>query len=97
MSEETIDEEFWKRADKFIDMANKYSEKTPIGRVSSSLAYAAARYNAFMVYANSDDAEEMEIEKETALDYFCGEFRKMLEENMNDHIQNFEKYQEAST
>ena len=97
MSEEDVDKEFWTRADKFIDIANKLCVETAVGRVSSSLLYAAARFNAFMVYANAENIEEMKQEKKVALDYFAGQYKKMLEENLDDHIENFEKYSQSSS
>lgn len=97
MNEDEIDKEFWIRADKFIDIANKFCSKTAIGKVSSSLLYAAARFNAFMVYANAETAEEMEQEVKPALDYFAGQYKKMLAENLNDHIKNFDEYSNNSS
>jgi hypothetical protein len=60
--------------------------------VSASLLYAASRFNAFIVASNAIDAEEMRRDSERAVDYFTEQFRKMLSENLNDHIENFEKY-----
>ena len=30
------------------------------------------------------------------MDYFVGEYRKMLDENLDDYIKNFEKYMEVA-
>ncbi len=92
MTEEETDKEFWKRADKFIDTANKLSVDTAIGPVSSSLLYAAARFNAFIVYSNAENAEQMKQDKDAAVEYFSDQYKNMLEENLDDHIQNFEQY-----
>ena len=93
---ESEDKEFWSRADKFIDVANKLCSKTDVGKVTSSMLYAAARFNAFMVFANAENAEEMKGEKNTALEYFSDRYKKMLEENLDEHIENFNKYSENS-
>jgi hypothetical protein len=34
----------------------------------------------------------MAIAKQETLEYFVSEYRKMLEENLDDHIENFESY-----
>ena len=35
---------------------------------------------------------EMAKGREETLEYFCEQYRKMLEENLDDYIENFEKY-----
>ena len=92
MSQSEVDETFWDRADRFINVANDFCDQIPRGKVSASLLYAAARFNSFVVTASAKSAEEMQNEKNAALEYFVGQYRKMLEENLDDHIQNFEKY-----
>ena len=91
MSQNENDHTFWDRADKFIDVANGFCDQNPRGKVSASLLYAAARFNAFVVAASAEAPEEMLREREAALEYFVGEYRKMLEENLDDQIENFVK------
>ena len=81
---DTPDQEFWDIADSFIHLANEHVGKASSGKVSSALLYAAARFNAFIV-ASADDAD-LENEKELAVDYFSGEYKKMLSENLDDYI-----------
>lgn len=95
MSNKDVDESFWDRADSFIAKANEFSDQVPAGKVSSSLLYAAARFNSFIISSSSDSVEEMEQDKDAALEYFVGQFRKMLEENLDDHIKNFSTYNET--
>ncbi len=83
---------FWDRADSFIQLANDYCDQVPRGKVSASLLYATARFNSFVVASHASSAEEMESEKTAAVEYFVQQYRKMLEENLEDHIQNFEGY-----
>lgn len=92
MSKKDVDEGFWGRADSFIHLANDYCDLTPRGKVSASLLYAAARFNAFVVASHADSAEEMASEKAAAVEYFVEQFKQMLEENLGDHIDNFERY-----
>lgn len=92
MSQDDVDKGFWERSDSFILLANDYCDASPRGKVSASLLYAAARFNSFIVASHADSAEQMESEKAAAIEYFIEQYRKMLEENLNDHIKNFESY-----
>lgn len=92
MSQEDTDKGFWDRADSFIGLANGYCNETPRGKVSTSLLYAAARFNSFIVASHAESAEQMKTEKEAALDYFVEQYREMLEENLDDQIQNFQSF-----
>jgi hypothetical protein len=92
MSDEGIPPEFWERADQVIALANEQVKDSTIGKVSSSLLYAAARFSSFNVASSADDVEEMKKDKEEAIRYFTEQYRKMLVENLDDYIENFEKY-----
>ena len=87
-----VDAGFWDRADAHIHLANQHCHSADAGKVSASLLYAASRFNAFIVASNSASAESMAKSRAEALDYFTKQFRSMLEENLDDHIKNFEKY-----
>ena len=93
MSDADIPPEFWERADQVIALANEQVKGTTIGKVSSSLLYAAARFNSFNVASSADDADEMKKDKEEAIRYFTEQYKKMLTENLDDYIENFEIYQ----
>jgi hypothetical protein len=84
-----IDDKFWDRADSFINLANDYCDEISRGKVSSSLLYAAARFNAFIVAASAESKEELIGDKESAIEYFVEQYRKMLEENLDDSIEKF--------
>jgi hypothetical protein len=87
-----VDDGFWTRADAHINLANSQCDTIGAGKVSASLLYAASRFNAFVVASNTSSAADLRNRREETLDYFTAEFRKMLEENLDDHIDNFEKY-----
>lgn len=87
-----LDPRFWDRADEVIQLANEQCSKDGARIVSASLLYTAARFNAFIVASNAVDAKEMELDKERAISYFTERYRKMLTENINDHIRNFDRY-----
>ncbi|GGY56988.1 DUF3144 domain-containing protein [Pseudoduganella albidiflava] len=92
MSDNGIDAAFWERADAIIHLANEQGTKVPNSNVSASLLYAAARFNAFIVATGATSAEAMEKDKEEAIRYFTDEYRKMLSQNLDDHIANFNTY-----
>ena len=87
-----VDAGFWSRADSYIDLANGHCENADAGKVSASLLFAASRFNAFVVASNAASAESLSQSRAEALNYFTEQFRSMLAENLDDHIQNSEKY-----
>lgn len=84
--------EFWDRADEIIGTANKQVQKSSIANVSSSILYAAARFNAFNVASSAENVEQMKEDRDEAIKYFTDQYRKMLIENLDDYIDNFEEY-----
>jgi hypothetical protein len=89
---DVINAEFWARADAAIDLANKQCESAPNGKVSSSLLYGAARFNAFIVAVKASDLEELKSDREEAVRYFTEQYRIMFEENLDDYIENYDNY-----
>lgn len=87
-----VDDEFYDRADTHIRLANKHVDEIGRGKVSASFMYALARFNAWVSACGFDSADEMHAAREKTIDYFVGEYRKMLEENLDDYAENFEKY-----
>lgn len=72
-----IDDNFYKRADDHINLSNEQLKSESRGMVS------ACGWN---------NREEMSIAKEKTLEYFVDEYWKMLSENLDDYIENFETY-----
>ena len=70
-------------ADAFIELANKYGEQGAVGKVSSALLFAAARYNAFYVAAVENIS--LENEQDVAMQYFTEQYQKMLHDNFEDY------------
>jgi len=90
------DEEFYKRADAHIHLANSQVTKDIIhGKVSASFLFGAARFNAYISATGCNSKEEMISSKDDAIKYFVNEYRKMIEENYDDYIANYEKYMES--
>ncbi len=92
MSENKVSKEFFQRTDEYIAVANNQSESVSIGKVNASLLYAAARFSAFDVATTSKNAEEMSAEKEEAISFYMEQFKKMITENMDEYIENYERY-----
>lgn len=87
------DDEFYDRADAHIDLSNEQiSEKVGPGKVSASFMYAVARFNAWVSACGFNNSKEMNQARTETIDYFVNEYRKMLEENLEDYINNFDAY-----
>ncbi len=86
------DNKFYDRADAHIDLANSQIGDVGSGKVSASMMYATARFNAWLSARGSDSAAEMGERRQEYIQYFLDEYKKMLEENMDDYIQNFDAY-----
>lgn len=87
------DETFFERADSHIHLSNQQiSEAVSRGKVSASMMYSTARFNAWLSACAHQSAAEMAENKQDTVEYFVAEYRKMLEENLNDYIKNFEPY-----
>ena len=92
MSDNEIPPEFWKRADEVIALANEQVKGSTTGKVSASLLYAAARFNAFNVASSALDVDEMKKDKKEAINYFIEQYKEMLIENLDNYIENFDEY-----
>lgn len=88
-SKETASNLF-KMADEFIELANRLvtSEKKDLEDVGSALRYAAARFSAHETAYKSKD---LAAERNDALAWFSNQYSEMLEENLDQHIEHFEK------
>ena len=86
------DDQFYDRADAHIHLSNDQINDIGQGKVSASMMYATARFNAWISACGPESGEELAKSKDEIIDYFADEFRKMLDENLDDYIQNFEKY-----
>ncbi|GLP97266.1 DUF3144 domain-containing protein [Paraferrimonas sedimenticola] len=97
MTEQTATEQnqeptMYQLADEFIALANKLSQQhKDLGKTGAALRFAAARFNAFEA---SVKTQELEKEKEHALEWFSNEFKQMLEVNLDDHIAMAKRQQE---
>jgi len=86
------DDQFFKRADAHIDVANAQLKDTSRGKVSASMMYATARFNAWVTACTAESDDDLRSHREESIEYFIAQYRKMLEENLDDYIANFAKY-----
>lgn len=92
MSNNQPDPAFWQRVDAVVNLANNQIDPAHPNDVGASSMYAVARFNAFILAKTTGSPENMKAEKARALDYFSSQFRLMLESNLDDFTENFEKY-----
>jgi hypothetical protein len=90
-----VDKEFFERADAYITIANEQAANFGRGKVSASLMFATARFNAWVSASGTESSEELASVKEEALEYFLNEYRQMLEENLDEYIEHFDDYMKA--
>ena len=87
------DSRFYDRADAHIHLSNdQIDEDATKGKVSASMMHATARFNAWVSATGWHNGEEMNTSREETIEYFVSEYRKMLEENIDDYVENFESY-----
>jgi PPE-repeat protein len=88
-----VDDDFYARADAHIHLSNDQLASHPgRGRVSASMMYATARFNAWLTACGQSSETSMAAAKQETLDYFVDQYRLMLEENLDDYIANFASY-----
>lgn len=90
---QATDQAFYDRADAHIELANQQIEnREDLGKVSASLTFGASRFSAWMTARSFNSAEEMAKAREEILKYFCDQYRMMLEDNLDEHIEHFDRY-----
>jgi len=85
MSEEDKNKQFRQLADTFIDVANKHIDESDSSFVSSSMLYGTARFCSFVVASGCDNAEQLDANREGAIEFFTKEFERMLSENLDEY------------
>lgn len=93
----TPDQQFFDRADAHIRLSNQQSLDASAGKVSASMLFASARFAAFITARGHDSSAEMQTKRDEDIEYFVGEYRKMLADNMDDYIENFDDYMKVKS
>ncbi|MFC3941193.1 DUF3144 domain-containing protein [Pseudomonas gingeri NCPPB 3146 = LMG 5327] len=93
---ETTDDSFYDRADEHIHLSNEQLKRfDDFGKVNASMMFGTTRFNAWVSARGFKSGEEMAQAREAMLNYFCNQYRMMLEDNLDDHINNFSQYMGA--
>lgn len=87
-----FDDGFFKRADEHINLSNQHLADVSPGKVSASMMYSVARFNAWRSAIDYSSGEDLMKNKEEIIKYYMEQYRVMLEENMEDYIKNFNQY-----
>lgn len=90
------DDDFYERADAHIHLSNDQIEGATRGKVSASMLYGTSRFNAWISACGFESGEQMRDARDETIKYFVAEYEKMLIENLDDYIENFEKYMKPS-
>ena len=93
---DTVDDAFFERADAHIRLSNEQLKDASRSKVSASMMFATARFNAWVIAGGAQSVEEMSKSRDETIRYFVEQYKLMLEENVNDYIKNFENYMKAS-
>jgi hypothetical protein len=89
---QNVDDKFFERADAHIHLSNEQLKEISRGKVSASMMYSVARFNVWNSACGFENAEQMASAREETIDYYVTQYRKMLEENLDDYIEYFNKY-----
>jgi hypothetical protein len=90
------DPTFYERADSFIHLANDHCAKTSRGKVSASLMYGCARFQAWNAATWVETGEELKAKRDEALKFYVEQYQAMLEEHLDEYIANHAKYMKGS-
>lgn len=86
------DDKFFDRADAHIQLSNDQLKDVSSGKASASMMYATARFNAWVSACGFQNSNQMKAARDETIEYFVTGYQKMLEENLDDYIDNFERY-----
>ena len=89
---ENTDDKFFERADAHISLSNEQVKEVARGKVSASMLFATARFNAWVGASNCQTGEELASARAEAIEYFVGQYRGMLQEHLDEYINNFDQY-----
>ncbi|KPC50181.1 DUF3144 domain-containing protein [Amantichitinum ursilacus] len=93
---QNTDDQFYTRADAHIHLANEHCLDTSRGKVSASMMYALARFNAWVSACGFENGADMQAARAETLDYFVAQYRAMLEENLDEYIAHFAEYMDKT-
>ena len=94
MSENSPTKTFQQRVDEFIALANQQAADSSVDDANTSILFSAARFNAFSVARSVESAENLQAEKQAAIEYFTQRYAEMLNQNLEEHIARFDSFRQ---
>lgn len=94
MSENAPTKTFQQRVDEFIALANQQASDSSVDDANTSILFSAARFNAFSVARSVESAENLQAEKQAAIEYFTQRYAEMLNQNLEEHIARFDSFRQ---
>jgi hypothetical protein len=92
ISDDEIDALYRQMIDSFIDRANELAEQNSPENVGMALLFAASRFNSFVVSQHAENLEGYQTDIARAKTFFTAQYEEMLDENLEDYKQAFDKY-----
>ena len=89
MSNTDQDQLLRKLADVYITLANEQSETQDKNIVNTSFMYAASRFCAYVAASSARNLEDFQGKQKQGIEFFTGEFNRMLISNMQNYEKNF--------
>ncbi|WP_417542425.1 DUF3144 domain-containing protein [Methylophaga thalassica] len=83
---------FQERVDEFVAIANQQAAESSVEDVNTAVLFSAARFNAFSVARSVETAENLQAEKQAAIEYFTQRYAEMLNQNLEEYIARFDSY-----
>ena len=83
---------FQERVDEFVAIANEQAAESSVEDVNTAVLFSAARFNAFSVARSVENAENLQAEKQAAIEYFTQRYAEMLNQNLEEYIARFDNY-----
>ena len=94
MSENSPEKTFQERVDEFVAIANQQAAESTVDDVNTSILFSAARFNAFSVARSVETAENLQAEKQAAIEFFTQRYAEMLNQNLEEYTARFDSYQQ---
>jgi len=90
MSTQDQDKLLRELADSFITIANDHADIQDKNVVNTAFLYAASRFSAYVAASSARNLEDYQGKRAQGIDFFTGEFKRMLESNMENYEKVFQ-------
>lgn len=86
------DDNFYNRADDHIKLANQQLGRVGMAPVGGSMMFAVARFNTWVNAYENKSRENLQRSRDEIIQESVAQYKKMLEDNLDDYIENFDNY-----